>query len=484
MDGKMVRDHVGKSQSAMEYLMTYGWAILIIAVVLGALYSLGIFNGANFLGGTCVASPGYLCSNPLMATDGTLSLIYGYQGPNVTIAGFACTNTTTAPSSFASSGSSNLEPGQEESVSVSCPLSSSATIGTPYSGYLWVEYDQAGQSDLIARFATVREAVTEGSSSSLSLVGNVQLSESQDWAAYDSGNGYVYVTSSDYISVLSGLSLVGNILISSGDLLTSIYDPSNGYVYVPSAQNTGNIYIVSGTSLIKTETIGGALQFGTYDSGNGYVYVTDWGTGTVAVISGTSIMSNVPVQTDPESATYDSGNGYVYVPNFGSSSVSVISGTSLVTNVPVQTYPEFATYDPNNGYLYVSNSGSSSVSIISGTSVITTVPTASEPLRGAYDPSNGYVYISNNNALGSVSVFSGTSLIANIPVVSNPDGILYNPGNGYIYVSGTGTEVSVISGTSLVGNVAVGGSSGIGTYDSGNGYVYIPNGSGVVSVLT
>lgn len=31
-------------QSAMEYLMTYGWAILIIAVVLGALAYLGIFN--------------------------------------------------------------------------------------------------------------------------------------------------------------------------------------------------------------------------------------------------------------------------------------------------------------------------------------------------------------------------------------------------------------------------------------------------------
>ena len=32
----------------MEYLMTYGWAILIIAVVLGALFSLGVFNGTNF----------------------------------------------------------------------------------------------------------------------------------------------------------------------------------------------------------------------------------------------------------------------------------------------------------------------------------------------------------------------------------------------------------------------------------------------------
>ena len=36
-----------KSQSAMEYLMTYGWAILIIAIVLGTLYQLGVFTSAS-----------------------------------------------------------------------------------------------------------------------------------------------------------------------------------------------------------------------------------------------------------------------------------------------------------------------------------------------------------------------------------------------------------------------------------------------------
>ena len=36
-----------KSQSAMEYLMTYGWAILIIAIAMIALSQLGAFGGAN-----------------------------------------------------------------------------------------------------------------------------------------------------------------------------------------------------------------------------------------------------------------------------------------------------------------------------------------------------------------------------------------------------------------------------------------------------
>jgi len=39
---------MSKQQSAMEYLMTYGWAILIIAVVLGALFQLGVFNSSSF----------------------------------------------------------------------------------------------------------------------------------------------------------------------------------------------------------------------------------------------------------------------------------------------------------------------------------------------------------------------------------------------------------------------------------------------------
>ncbi len=48
---RVVRTHYDntiKNQSAMEYLMTYGWSILIVAVVLGALSFLGVFNPLTF----------------------------------------------------------------------------------------------------------------------------------------------------------------------------------------------------------------------------------------------------------------------------------------------------------------------------------------------------------------------------------------------------------------------------------------------------
>ena len=40
---------ISKSQSAIEYLMTYGWAILIIGIVLAALFQLGVFDASNFV---------------------------------------------------------------------------------------------------------------------------------------------------------------------------------------------------------------------------------------------------------------------------------------------------------------------------------------------------------------------------------------------------------------------------------------------------
>ena len=54
----------------MEYLMTYGWAILIIAVVLGALFQLGVFNTTNL---APRAQPRFLQSS--QAQPGSVNLV-------------------------------------------------------------------------------------------------------------------------------------------------------------------------------------------------------------------------------------------------------------------------------------------------------------------------------------------------------------------------------------------------------------------------
>ncbi len=80
----------------MEYLMTYGWAILITAVVLGALFSLGLFTGQG-LGTACIAAPGYLCQAPALLTNGNLTLQFGQNnGGTFYNVGLACTAGTSS----------------------------------------------------------------------------------------------------------------------------------------------------------------------------------------------------------------------------------------------------------------------------------------------------------------------------------------------------------------------------------------------------
>jgi hypothetical protein len=78
----------------MEYLMTYGWAILIIAVVLAALFGLNIFNSGQLVGSSCIAATGYLCKSLTFIVSGTsdvLSFTFGQNtGDTVYNVGLGC----------------------------------------------------------------------------------------------------------------------------------------------------------------------------------------------------------------------------------------------------------------------------------------------------------------------------------------------------------------------------------------------------------
>lgn len=65
-----------RGQTAVEYLMTYGWAILIILIVAGVLAYYGIFAPAGFLGPTARGFGQVQVLNPwaVSATSMTLNL--------------------------------------------------------------------------------------------------------------------------------------------------------------------------------------------------------------------------------------------------------------------------------------------------------------------------------------------------------------------------------------------------------------------------
>jgi hypothetical protein len=65
-----------RGQTAVEYLMTYGWAILIILIVAGVLAYYGIFAPAGFLGPTARGFGQVQVLNPwsVVASDGEITL--------------------------------------------------------------------------------------------------------------------------------------------------------------------------------------------------------------------------------------------------------------------------------------------------------------------------------------------------------------------------------------------------------------------------
>jgi len=168
-----------KAQSAMEYLMTYGWAILIIAIVLAALFSLGIFSSSSFTGTTCVASSGFICASPVW-TSGVLHVTLGQStgtswGDVTFFVVPAGARTPTNPtqvgnalaanayiggtSSTIAQGTGSMSSGQTAAYTFT--LSNNATVfptavGSSASGTMWVEYTTPSvTTPLLSQVATM-----------------------------------------------------------------------------------------------------------------------------------------------------------------------------------------------------------------------------------------------------------------------------------------------------------------------------------------
>ena len=59
-----------KGQAAMEFLMTYGWAILIVVIAVAALAAFGVFNPQRFAQERCVGeSTKFACASNTIAIE-------------------------------------------------------------------------------------------------------------------------------------------------------------------------------------------------------------------------------------------------------------------------------------------------------------------------------------------------------------------------------------------------------------------------------
>jgi hypothetical protein len=181
------KSRISKAQSAMEYLMTYGWSILILAVVLASLYFLGVFSSI-ISPSSCIATPGYLCTGIKFSTNlkdhcGLNNEYYNYPSINVTI-GSTSSDWTNArfavmpygqiitDTSFADEGNKNdffywstltgvaaqfntFTQGEEQTMSICVnPGITGDHVGSQFQGSIWAMYDTPTAVNAVTEVAT------------------------------------------------------------------------------------------------------------------------------------------------------------------------------------------------------------------------------------------------------------------------------------------------------------------------------------------
>ena len=135
----------GKSrgQAAMEYLMTYGWALLVIVIVI---FILLFINPLKPHEGCRFDTIGFTCTAPLVDSNGTLYLSFtNGNSNNIEIHAINCTtDRTTKPPASSDTMSVNLQRQEPYSLKIQCYDAKGGKLqpsaGSDFTGRLWVFY--------------------------------------------------------------------------------------------------------------------------------------------------------------------------------------------------------------------------------------------------------------------------------------------------------------------------------------------------------
>jgi hypothetical protein len=147
----------------MEYLATYGWAILIVAIVAAALFALGLFGqSSSSTPNTCNPAPLYSCTDPVYTLNGiSVSVGQNTGQPYFDVYGFIVSSnehlngTTGLPINYSELSNSSMvflapEMGPGETVTLNyenVTLAHSGAIpvgnvpvGNKFTGSVWIGY--------------------------------------------------------------------------------------------------------------------------------------------------------------------------------------------------------------------------------------------------------------------------------------------------------------------------------------------------------
>jgi hypothetical protein len=129
-----------KGQAAMEFLMTYGWAILVVLAAIAALAYFGVLSPDRFLPNKCTLPSGMACLDFNVASSGAVQVaIQNSLGFEMTSA--TATLSTSAGNCTLSGGAVNLTNGEQTTLAFSgCAVGQS---GSKFNAVLDISYTNA-----------------------------------------------------------------------------------------------------------------------------------------------------------------------------------------------------------------------------------------------------------------------------------------------------------------------------------------------------
>lgn len=143
-----------KGQAAMEFLMTYGWAILAAVIAIGVLAYFGVFSPGKYISGTAIVSaPFYIQAHNVKATNIGLG-IKNNGGEDYTITsvlvGAGCATTVAPGASVADS---------VKDVTVPC-TTNPGNVGDNFKGDITIKYTKVGSTIELTSTGTIAEKIT------------------------------------------------------------------------------------------------------------------------------------------------------------------------------------------------------------------------------------------------------------------------------------------------------------------------------------
>ena len=218
---------MSRSQSALEYMMTYGWAILIIVIVAAVLYSFGIFSPSSSISATVTGfadtpvSAAVFTNNGGLAISLTDSTGYLINVTNITAITSAGTKTTILPNiTISASG---------KTIILIPDVFTSSQQNSHISATLTITYKEPGQplpgpyKDSGTISGPTPSVTLSSQESTLAAVSALTITNSQSTATPNPFQQMINITSSDpgwsYISTDFGKNV--EFLYSNGTIIPS-----------------------------------------------------------------------------------------------------------------------------------------------------------------------------------------------------------------------------------------------------------------------